>query len=50
MAHSLSRRPVRRVFLVLTAATALVGAAVTPAQAAGHGAPQRVASGLDNPR
>jgi hypothetical protein len=50
MAHTLSRRPVRRVLLVLTAATALVGAAVTPAQASKPGPPQRVASGLDNPR
>lgn len=50
MAHTLSRRPVRRVLLVLTAATALVGAAVTPAQASKPGGPHRVASGLDNPR
>ena len=46
------RRP-RHALVTLTAAIALVGSAAAPAQAHGsHGAPgpQRVASGLDNPR
>ncbi len=50
-----ARRRGRRTLLTLTATVALVGAAVTPAQAhGGHGhpapGPTRVASGLDNPR
>jgi hypothetical protein len=48
------RRRGRRTLLSLTAAVALVGSAVAPAQAHGGNdhptSPQRVASGLDNPR
>ncbi|SDO83218.1 hypothetical protein SAMN04489867_0702 [Pedococcus dokdonensis] len=48
------RRRARRTLLTLTAAIALVGSAVAPAQAhggPGHpSTPKRIASGLDNPR